>query len=317
MGKLDIKKRELSFDSCVEDERIFVRILEPAEKANVKGVLQIAHGMSEHSLLYVEFAKYMASKGFAVAVNDHLGHGKSVSAGGSYGYFGKGGCQNLVQDMHKLYTLIHRDYPEAPYILMGHSLGSLLVRSYCAQHGSELAGAVIMGTCGSMPKAAIKVQKLICNTAVKKKGEKGHDEIFKKMASINNTRDFSLLSIPADWISRDADEVEKYIQDPLCGFDLTVSGYRDILLLQERVTSPGWFKKMPQIPILLISGDSDPVGGFGKGVRQVARKLKKTGHDVRLILYPGAKHSILCEINRQEVFTDIENFLDDILAVSA
>ena len=315
MGKLDIKQRELSFDSCVEDERIFVRILEPAEKANVRGVLQIAHGMSEHSLLYVEFAKYMAAEGFVVAVNDHLGHGKSVSAGGSYGYFGRGGCQNLVQDMHKLYTLIHRDYPKVPYVLMGHSMGSLLVRSYCTQHGDELAGAVFMGTCGSTSEAAFKVQKLICSAVIKKKGEKGHDEIFRKMASVKNSGNFAPFFIPADWISRDTDEVEKYIQDPLCGFDLTASGYRDILLLQEQVTAPGWFKKMPHIPIMLISGDSDPVGGFGKGVRQTARKLKKTGHDVRLILYPGAKHSVLCETNRVEVFNDIEKFLDDILEV--
>ena len=96
----------MSFDSSVNSERIFVRIIEPADKANVKAVLQIAHGMAEHSLLYVDFAKHIASNGYAVAINDHLGHGKSVSEGGAYGYFGKGGCQNMVKDMHKLYTLM-------------------------------------------------------------------------------------------------------------------------------------------------------------------------------------------------------------------
>ena len=126
---MELLQREMSFESHADGERIFVRIVEPADRTTAKGVLQIAHGMAEHSLLYMDFATYVASNGFAVAINDHLGHGKSVSTGGSYGYFGENGCENLLQDMHKLYEIMRHDYPDIPYLLLGHSMGSFLLEA--------------------------------------------------------------------------------------------------------------------------------------------------------------------------------------------
>ncbi|MBW7573514.1 alpha/beta fold hydrolase [Caproiciproducens faecalis] len=309
---MDILQRQMSFDSCTDDERIFARVFEPADKTDVRAVLQIAHGMAEHSLLYVDFARALAAKGYSVAINDHLGHGKSVTAGGAYGYFGKGGCQNLVKDMHKLYGLMRKDYPNIPYVLMGHSMGSFLARSYAAQYGDELTAVIFMGTCGSPGAAVLSTQKRISNAIVKKKGEKSHDPIFAKLSTGKYNSAFTPFRTPNDWISRDGAQVDIYTNDPLCGFDLTASGYRDIVYLQAEVNSSGWFKKMAKIPILLISGGKDPVGGFGKGVRQVAAKLRKTGHEVRLILYPEARHALLSEINRDEVYEDIEDFLSSV-----
>lgn len=306
---MDIVQREMSFDSCADDERIFARIIEPADKANVKAVLQIAHGMAEHSLLYVDFARQMAADGYVVAVNDHLGHGKSVSAGGAYGYFGKGGCQNLVKDMHKLYLLVHKDYPGVPYVLMGHSMGSFLARSYAVRYGGELAAVICMGTCGNPGAAVLAAQKRLSDAIVKKKGETSHDLLFAKLSTVKYNKAFTPFLTPNDWISRDEAEVDRYTKDPLCGFDLTASGYRDIVYLQAEISSSGWYKKMPQIPILLLSGEKDPVGDFGKGVRQVERRLKKTGHNVRLVLYPGARHALLSETNKQEVYDEIARFL--------
>nr|WP_319488521.1 alpha/beta fold hydrolase [uncultured Caproiciproducens sp.] len=311
---MDILQREMSFDSCVDDERIFARIIEPAQKADVKAVLQIAHGMAEHSLLYVDFAREMAVNGYAVAINDHLGHGKSVSTGGAYGYFGKGGCQNLVKDMHKLYLLMRQDYPDVPFVLMGHSMGSFLARSYTVQYKDELAAAIYIGTCGNPGTAAFTVQKRLSDSIVKKKGALSHDLLFAKLSTTEYNKPFAPFRTPNDWLSRDTAEVDKYTKDPLCGFDLTASGYRDIVYLQAEINSSRWFKKMPDIPLLLLSGDKDPVGNFGKGVRQVTKKLKKTGHNVHLVLYPGARHAILCETNKDEVYSEIAEFLASVTA---
>lgn len=310
---MDILNREMSFDSCVDDERIFVRIIEPADKQNVKAVLQIAHGMAEHSLLYVDFAKHIASNGYAVAINDHLGHGKSVSSGGAYGYFGKGGCQNMVDDMHKLHILMRKDYPQVPYILMGHSMGSFLARAYTSQFKGELNGAIYSGTCGNHGKMNLALEKAISNAIVKKKGEKSHDKIFAKLSTVKFNSAFAPFRTPDDWLSSDTNEVDKYTQDPLCGFDLTSSAYRDIAYLQSQISSSSWYKNVPDIPILMISGARDPVGEFGKGVKYVADRLKKSGHDVRLVIYPKASHVVLCETNKSEAYDEISKFLEDIV----
>lgn len=304
----------MSFDSCLGDERIFVRILEPVDRCNAKAVLQIAHGMAEHSLLYVNFAKHIASQGYAVVMNDHLGHGKSVASGSAYGYFGDGGCQNLIQDMHKLYKIIRQDYPEIPYFLLGHSMGSFLARSYTAQFGKELNGAIYIGTCGDAGAAVYSAEKLLANAIIKKKGPKAHDPLFAKLSTQQYNKSFQPSRTPNDWISRDIAEVDIYTNDPLCGFDLTVSAYRDIVNLQAEVSSGEWFKKVPDIPLLILSGDQDPVGNFGKGVKKVAARLRKTGHDVRVVLYPQARHAILTETNKSEVYEEILNFLNRLTA---
>jgi len=309
---MDIVQREMSFDSCVSNERIFVRIFEPADKAKVKAVLQISHGMAEHSILYIDFAKHIASSGYAVAINDHLGHGKSVSIGGAYGYFGKGGCQNMVQDMRKLYTLMRRDYPEVPYIMMGHSMGSFLARSYTAKYGSELAAAIYLGTCGDLNAVVSAAEKLLGNAITKRKGDKGHNPLFAKLSTGKYNQAFMPARTPNDWLSRDAAEVDKYTKDSLCGFDLTVSGYRDIVYLQSEISSAEWYAKVPDIPILILSGAKDPVGGFGKGVTKVAQRLRKAGRNVRFVLYPEARHVVLCETNKDEVYAEIVKFLSSV-----
>ena len=167
---MDLIQKDISFDSCACDERIFVRVIEPAEKEDRRGVLQIAHGMAEHSMLYMDFADYMARAGFVVALNDHLGHGKSVSKGGSFGYFGEGGAQNLVRDMHKLYGIVHAEHPDLPYFLMGHSMGSFLARSYAAQYGGDLTAAIFMGTCGPQNRAVLAAQRRLADYMVAKLG---------------------------------------------------------------------------------------------------------------------------------------------------
>lgn len=310
MAVSSIIRKDISFASTLEGERIQVRVTEPEDAEDIRGILQVAHGMAEHSALYNEFASYMAELGLVVAVNDHLGHGRSVS-GGAYGYFGEGGCQNLLRDMKKLSTILQQEHPGLPLVLLGHSMGSFLTRAYLARFGSELAAAIILGT-GEIPNRMMwKSQCLLAEQIVRKKGPKGHDPLFAKLSTQRFNKVFAPNRTPNDWLSRDEKEVDRYTGDPLCGFDLTASAYRDILLLQGEIAGKQWAEKVPKLPLLVLSGDKDPVGDFGKGVERVVKNLQETGHSVEWKLYPEARHVLLCETNRAEVFHDIEKFIFD------
>lgn len=314
---MELLQKEMSFESSADSERIFVRIVEPANRSNTRGVLQIAHGMAEHSLLYMDFATYMASNGFAVAINDHLGHGKSVSPGGSYGYFGENGSENLLHDMHKLHITMRRDYPDLPYILLGHSMGSFLARAYSARYGEELTAVAYLDTCGPIQKRILMGRRTLAESKQKKFGPKAHDPIFARHSIERYNRAFAPNRTKSDWLSRDVDYVDRFSSDPLCGFDLTISGYYDMIRLQEQISSPTWYCSVPKsVPILLMSGEKDPLGNFGKGIRQLAQRLVRTGHDVQMVLYPEARHAILWETNRQEVYLDILSFCESAVARS-
>ncbi len=310
---IEILRRELTFDSCSKGERIFTRVDEPVDRTQVRAVLQIAHGMAEHSLCYQAFSEYMARHGYAVAANDHLGHGRSVSTGGAYGYFGEGGCRNLVDDMEKLTQLMRQDYPDLPYFVLGHSMGSFLTRSYLAHYGAGVTAAALLGTgCGPAP-LVLSAQLRLADHIVRKKGPLAHDALFAECSTERFNKAFAPNRTENDWLSRDAKEVDRYTADPLCGFPLTVSGYRDILRLQREIEQPACYAAIPRIPILLLSGDRDPVGNFGKGVRRVAGELERAGRPVTLKLYPGARHALLSETNRDEVMQEIRRFFDGVL----
>ena len=309
---MEFTTKEMSYDASSGEGRIFAREFAPADRKAVRGILQIAHGMAEHSLRYESFAKYLVSKGFAVCANDHAGHGKSVVDEESYGYFGPGGYLNLVKDMDKLRRMIQEDYSQVPYMIMGHSMGSFLVRRYLSDYGEGVSAAVICGTSAGFSPAVMKTGLAYADKIVAKKGPKAHDDRMKKLTVGGYNHSFQPARTEYDWLSRDEAQVDLYNQDPLCGFDFTVSGYRDLVRLLFDVNKPQWFRSVPDLPILMVSGAQDPVGDFGKGVRKVYRRLLKTGHDVQLILYPGGRHEILNETNRDQVYKDIAGFLFEV-----
>ncbi len=306
---MEFTTKEMTYDASSGEGRIFALGFAPAEKSAVRGILQIAHGMAEHSRRYESFAKYLVSKGFAVCINDHAGHGKSALDEESYGYFGPGGYLNLVKDMDKLRRIVQEDFPGVPYMIMGHSMGSFLTRRYLSTYGEGVRGAVICGTSAGLSPPVMKAGLAYAEKIVAKKGPKGHDDRLKNLTTGGYNHAFHPARTPNDWLSRDEAQVDLYNQDPLCGFDFTVSGYRDLVRLLFDVNQPQWFRSVPDIPILMVSGDQDPVGDFGKGVRKVYRRLVKTGHDVQLILYPGGRHELLNETNRDQVYQDIASFL--------
>lgn len=278
------------------------------DEAEPKALFQIAHGVSEHIERYDEFARFLASKGYVVFGNDHLGHGKSVEYIEELGFFAEeNGDLRLIDDMHILYNIMHKRFPTLPYYLFGHSMGSFCARVYVTAFHSEMAGLIICGT-GELPSAAVLLEKpveLLCQ----KLGARA-------IAPASLLDKVSCLGIKdarteKDWLSRNEANVEAYINDPLCGNDLTVGAVRDILSLANTCCTDEWaFLIPPTLPILLVSGAKDPIGFNGKGVINVCDNLEAAGHEPRVILYPGDRHEILNEDNRENVYRDILHWME-------
>ncbi|MGN0572110.1 MAG: lysophospholipase [Candidatus Fimenecus sp.] len=295
-----------TFPSCSGIGDIHAKCLCP-QNETVKAVVQISHGMAEHSARYLPFAEYLCAHGFAVVLHDHIGHGQSVASREMLGYFGEHGEQTFVEDMKTVTDWAITAYPNLPLFLLGHGMGSLIARKYTAQYGDLLAGAVYSGTSGSNP--ALGFGLLLCDMLIKIKGAKHRSKLLDKIAfgAYNKKTE---KRTPCDWASRDEKEVDKFIADPLCGYMYTVSGMQALFLTVQEISKDSWYASIPQhLPILLISGSMDPIGGYGKGVREVFSRLQRSGHKaVQIKLYDGARHEILNEINREAVFTDILSF---------
>lgn len=280
------------------------------DETEPKGVFQIAHGVSEHIERYAPLAEFLAKQGYIVCGNDHLGHGKSVESNEDFGFFAEeNGDLRMIDDMHILYTIMHKRYPELPYYLLGHSMGSFCVRVYATAFYNELSGIVICGT-GELPSAAVVLEepvKFLC----KKMGARAAvpASLLDKLGNLG-VKD---PRTEKDWLSRNEKNVDAYINDPLCGNGLTLGGVRDILSLANTCCTDEWaYLIPPSLPILIISGAKDPIGFNGKGVINVCDNLEDAGHEPKVILYPGDRHEILNEENNEVVFGDILDWLHSI-----
>lgn len=312
---MDIIREEYHFTSTTGTGEIFARSFVPSNPREVKAVVQVVHGMAEHGERYRAMAYYLAYHGYAVFLHDHAGHGKSVQDSGELGYFGeKDGWSCLVRDTRILTLKAADKYPNRPIFLLGHSMGSFVARAYCAQFGRDLKGAVFCGTSGENPGAAAGIA--LAGLLEKFKGDHYRSPFIDHIAFGAFNKKYDNPRTPFDWLSRDEQEVDWYIKDPLCGFRFTTVGYKDLFTLLKSVSEKSWYKSVPKkLPMLLISGSMDPVGAYGKGVRQVNSDLKKSGHeDVTLKLYDGARHELFNETNAKDVLKDLVHWLDEKLA---
>lgn len=270
-----------------------------------RAVVQICHGMAEHIMRYDEFARFLQQKGIVVCGNDHVGHGQTSSSD-SYGYFAfREGWDCLVHDAHLLRKLMQNRYPDVPYILFGHSMGSMVARDYVARFGKGLRGAVFCGTSGRNPGAAFG--KLLSRFLRPME----QSELLNKLAFGKYNERFDEDSEFA-WLSSDAEQVSAYEADDMSGFVFTARGFHDLFDGLTRVSKRKCAKRMPKnMPILLIAGQDDPVGNYGKGVEQVRDKLRKAGCTrVTCILYKGMRHEILNEREKQLVYDDVNGWLE-------
>lgn len=287
----------------------------PVVKANTKAVFQILHGMAEHKERYNEFARFMAENGYAVFIHDHLGHGESVADDSQLGFFGEeNGWKNFIADAYSVTNYAREQFPDKPVIIFGHSMGSFVARAYTKLHDEGLAGAIYCGTSGTNPAAGIAVK--LADAVAKGKGNMYRSDFINTLAFGAYNKKIKPSRTEFDWLSRDFKEVDKYVADDKCGFLFTACGYRDLFSVLSFVSAKNWYHSIRKsLPILIISGDADPVGEYGKGVKQVYKDLKKTGHTATEIkLYSGGRHEILNETDRETVMQDILAWADKILA---
>lgn len=268
-----------------------------------KAIFQIAHGVSEHIGRYDEFARVLASNGFVVCGNDHLGHGLSVQDGEQAGFFAEtDGDIRLVDDMHILSLIMKKHYPSLPLFLFGHSLGSLCARVYAANFGSEIAGLILCAT-GEAPSSAVVLEeplRFLCA----KLGTKA--EVSNALLDKLGTIGIKDKKTDKDWLSRNEANVRAFLEDPLCGIDMKLGAIRDIVSLMNSACSTVWAYRLPQgLPILIISGAKDPIGFNGKGIIALSDNLESAGFEPRVIMYPGDRHEILNEENRENVYQDV------------
>ncbi len=281
------------------------------ESGNIRAVLQIAHGIAEYVERYDDFARFMADNGIAVVANDHIGHGKSVGDKRDLGYTAeKNGWQMILSDMQKLQEMTEAKYPDAPYFLMGHSMGSFLARNYIIDGRGEFAGCILSGT-GNQAKALCSAGLMLASLEKARLGSRGRSKLlYSVMFGAYNKR-FKPNRTRADWISRDTEIVDKYVIDEYCSFIPTISLVMDMLGGIKYITDKKNIEKVSKnLPLYLFSGEDDPVGDYGKGVRIAYEDFKSVGcKDVKIKMYPGGRHEMLNEINRREVYEDTLEWL--------
>jgi len=275
---------------------------------NPRAVIQIAHGMAEHSGRYDDFAAALCSRGYSVVANDHTGHG--LSAHGTLGTFAQkpGGFDFAVQDMARLFEYAETQLGVLPRIMMGHSMGSMLAALYADRYSDYIA--LIMTGCPA-PIALSGFAIKLANRIVKRHGYLARSPLLEKLSGSVRGLTGEKLEQKELWLTRDIDIVRAFISDPLCGFDLTASGFGEMLSGFRTVASADWGKNIPGIPVLIAAGANDSVGKKGKGPVKYAGSLRKTGHtDVTLKIFPDDHHEILNEFDRDDVYTYILDWLD-------
>ena len=270
-----------------------------------KAIIQIVHGMAEHIDRYERMAKALNEAGFLVCGRNHRGHGPEAKL---LGYFAdEQGWDAILNDAHEVSLDIKKQYPGVPFILLGHSMGSFLAREYALRYGKELDGLILSGT-GFYPKALCASGRMLAKLAPKKKPA----NFVNNIAFAGNNKPFAPGRTGFEWLSRDEKEVDKYVADPLCGFCFTGSAFADFFGGLLALTDESRLSSMPKdLPVYFMSGDRDPVGQMGEGVRQVAEQFKKAGmRDITVKLYPDARHELFNELNRNEVTADLIQWLE-------
>jgi alpha-beta hydrolase superfamily lysophospholipase len=284
---------------------LFTRVWRP--EAPPRAVVQIVHGLAEHSARYARLAEALTAAGYAVYAHDHRGHGPACPPA-DLGYFAdRDGWRKLLDDMQAVAERIAADFPGVPRIFLGHSMGSFLGQTYIAERGGDIAAAVLSGSSGP-PPAILAVGKRLVAFERWRLGPRGKSPLVQALLFGEQNKPFRPTRTAFDWLSRDAAEIDKYVADPLCGFPLTNQLAADLVGALANLASPKLAARVPKsLPIYVFSGARDPVGAKLQGLLEVYRAA---GLDVTAKIYPDARHETLNELNRGEVTRDLIAWLD-------
>ena len=295
-----MNKLEMYIPSNINGKRVHVIHWQP--EGETIGVLQLVHGMCEYIDRYDEFARLLAERGIAVMGHDHLGHGLSAASPEELGHFADDNAADaLLNDMHAVTLLARQEYPNAVNFILGHSMGSFFVRRYITLFGRDVAGAIVMGT-GWVPAAAAKAGKLLARQTCALRGPRHKSKVLASLVLGASEKAFAAEG-PLAWLSVNQDNVRRYEADPLCGFPFTAGAYRDFFDIMDALATGADYDDIPRgLPVLVVSGAEDPVGGSA-AVAKVAAQYRSLGlTDVTDKVFPGDRHEILNENDREAVY---------------
>lgn len=301
-----------------DNTQVFYKIWLPQNNQPV-AILQIIHGMAEYIDRYNEFAEYLNKKNICVYAHDQRGHGQTGLKRGKGNYkeakmgflAPKNGWKLLVEDAKQMTEIIKKDFPNTPLFILGHSMGSLVLRSYLLTYKEYPKGVIISGTTwGNKTKLLAGIA--LSNILSLINGKSKHSRTLTKITFAGFNGPFYPLKTKYDWLSRDHERNQNYTDDPLCGFYCSNNFFKDLSKLVLFASNSNKLVNIPkEIPMFLICGSMDPVGEFGKGVQKVFNIFTSLGvNDLKMKMYEGGRHEMLNEINRQEVFEDIFNWIN-------
>ena len=307
-----MKKEELYYDS--RDGIHKIHALRYLPEGQPVGIVQIVHGMAEHIGRYEELAQFLTQRGYVVTGEDHLGHGGSSAQGEPYGYF----CEQdpatvLVRDVHRLKKMTQELFPGLPYVILGHSLGSFILRSYLMKYGTGIDGALLLGT-GSRSAPEVLAGKLLAGLQSAGASGEGERMPLDQLPVRTYLKRIPDPCTPDDWLTGCPEEVDGYRKDEACGFVLTINGFRTLFELVSRIQDKKRLPSIPKdLPIHLMAGLDDPVGNYGHGVQKVYEAYQAAGlQNVTMKLYPEDRHELLHEKDRENVMEDIAAWLQEI-----